>query len=225
MERRISMFDRKLFTYNEETHTGFYNGELVPSTTQLISLLYPLDERIPEKNLKQAATRGTEIHARIEKINDELIGGKSIKDLYVEEDMLEGAQYLELLNAYSLVPVMAEKQVFLLDENGDLICYGHFDFVCECVKSNELFNCLDYYLMDLKTTSAFDKKKTALQTQVYRIALNQEIGETLNGKTCGVWLRDEKANIYPFIKMEDSNVINLMKMLKEKYDTERKRPN
>ena len=48
------MFDRKLFTYNEETHTGFYNGEVVPSCTQLINVLYPLDERIPEENLKKA---------------------------------------------------------------------------------------------------------------------------------------------------------------------------
>ena len=219
------MFDRKLFTYNEETHMGFYKGELVPSTTQLISLLYPLNERIPEKNLKQAATRGTEIHARIENINNALMNGKSIAELYVGEEDLESAQYLELLATYSLKPIMAEKQVFLLDENGDLICYGHFDFVCECVKSNELFNCLDFYLMDLKTTSVFDKKKTALQTQVYRIALNQEVGETLNGKTCGVWLRDGNANLYPFEKVEDSQVINLMKLLKEKYDTERNRPN
>ena len=215
------MFDKKLFTYNEETHTGFYNGEVVPSCTQLINVLYPLDERIPEENLKKAATRGTDIHDRIEKVNLAIMGGKTIEELYVEEQTLEVAQYLELLHAYNLKPVMAEKLVFLLDENGDLICYGHFDFVCECEKTNELFACLEYYLMDLKTTSKFDKKKTALQTQVYRVALNQETNNSLNGKTCGVWLRDENANLYPFEKVEDNDIISIMKGLKLKYDKER----
>ena len=219
------MFDKNLFTYNEETHTGFYNGELVPSCTQLIDVLYPLNERIPEKNIKNAATRGTEIHDIIEKINLAIMGGKTIQELYVEEQSLESSQYLELLHAYNLKPVMAEKIVFLLDEDGELICYGHFDFVCECEKTNAIFECLEYYLMDLKTTSVFDKKKTALQTQVYRVALNQELNNELNGKTCGVWLRDNNANLYPFEKVEDKDIIRIMKGLKIVYDKERRTDN
>ena len=213
------MFDKTKFTYNEETHQGFYENALVPSVTQLIGVLYPLNENIKEETLKKAATRGTAIHNLVEEVNKLIIENGSLSnseiDYYLNHETTEIRDYIYLLCAYNLKPVMAEKRVFLLDENGELICYGHFDFVCSCNQANILFNSGDLFLMDLKTTNKFDKKKTALQTQVYRVALEQNANVDLNGKTYGVWLRDGNANIYPFNYVENSKIIELMKKLRE----------
>ena len=218
------MFDKTLFKYFEETHTGFYDGKLVPSITQLISVAFPLDPNIKEEVLKKAATRGTTIHNEVEKINKLYIDGAKDNQVLKEVAKSEYAEikdYYCLLKTFNLKPIFAEQTVFLLDKNGELIAYGHYDFIVECVKSNDLFNCLDLYLFDLKTTSVFDKKKTQLQTQIYRVAIKQA-GADLNELTCGIWLRDGNANIYPFATIEDSVVIQTCKILRKIWDDEYK---
>lgn len=211
------MFDKSLFTYYPDTHLGFYDGKLVPSTTQLIECLYPLDPNIKQEVLKKAGERGTAIHNTVEDFNDFYIKEQKLKSVD-DGDIQELKDYYSLLMTYDLRPLYAEQIVFLLDDKGELICYGHYDFVLECIKSNELFNCLDTYLFDLKTTSTFDKKKTKLQTQIYRVACNQ-LGLDLNGKTFGIWLRDGNANIYPFEEVEDSQVIKLCAGLRKIWES------
>lgn len=209
------MFDKKLFEYNAETHTGFYDGKVVPSTTQLLEIFKPLSDKIKKEVLKKAADRGTTIHNAIETLNNFYFNNKRFSS--VEDSAPELQNYFSLLMVFGLRPLYAEQIVFLLDEQGELICYGHYDFILECVKGNELFNCWDTYLFDLKTTSAFDKKKTKLQTQIYRVACNQ-MGLGLSGKTFGMWLRDDKANIYPFEEMEDKQVIDFCKTLRTMWE-------
>lgn len=207
------MFDKEQFTYYEETHLGFYKGELVPSITQLIEILFPLDSKISRERLKKAADRGTTIHNAIEEFNKSFIIGQPMD--IDKSECAELKDYYFLLCAFHLKPVCAEKIIFLCDEQGELICYGHFDFVFECCGTTELFKNGEYYLGDAKTTCTFDKKKTKLQTQIYRVARNQECETQLNGMTFGVWLRDGNANIYPFEKVEDKAVIDTCKTLRK----------
>ena len=221
------MFDKKLFTYYEETHTGFYNGELVPSITQLIGVAFPLSDNIKDEVLQKAANRGTLIHGGVEEINNLYINGstdKIVLDKVLKTENAEIKDYYCLLKTFNLKPIYAEQTVFLLDEDDELIAYGHYDFIAECVKSNDLFSCLELYLFDLKTTSVFDKKKTQLQTQIYRVACKQ-VGIELNDMTCGVWLRDGNANIYPFAPMEDLVVIRTCKALRKIWNERRKEEN
>ena len=210
------MFDKSQFSYNAETHLGFYKGKLVPSTTQLLELFYPINNKIKKEILKKAADRGTLVHNNIEDFNNYFITNQRFPPID-NDTSKEIKNYYSLLKAYDLRPIYAEQMIFLLDENGELICYGHYDFVLECMKTNELFNCLECYLFDAKTTSTFDKKKTKLQTQIYRVACNQ-LGLDLNGKTCGMWLREDNANIYPFEEIEDKKVIALCKVLREQWN-------
>lgn len=51
-------------TYNEEWHTYRYNGEIIPSVTQLLD--DGVYENIPEEVLEYAQNRGTLIHKEIE---------------------------------------------------------------------------------------------------------------------------------------------------------------
>ena len=193
----------------------------MPSTTQLIDCLYPLDPKIKQEVLKKAADRGTTIHNAIENFNNFYLKEHKFPLVNTNCDQ-ELQDYYSLLIAYDLRPLYAEQLVFLLDENEELICYGHYDFILECVKNNELFNCLELYLFDLKTTCTFDKKKTKLQTQIYRVACNQ-LGLDINGKTCGLWLRDGNANIYPFEQVEDTQVIKLCKGLRKIWESRKER--
>ena len=63
------MFDEKLFTYDEEKHLGYYNGKPIPSVTQLVNLVYPMNENIPMDRLQNAATKGTELHEGLLTLN------------------------------------------------------------------------------------------------------------------------------------------------------------
>ena len=129
-------FDRDLFTYNEEKHLGYYNGELVPSITQLLDILYPYGENVPQERLKNKATKGTELHELLESINFEFDNSLDFdtnlsvainKAIHLKEKSgrQELIDYVSILSAYKLRPFDYEEMVFLLDENGDLICYGH----------------------------------------------------------------------------------------------------
>lgn len=225
------MFDRNLFEYDSANHLGYYNGKLVPSTTQLLELLFPLDENIPADRLAKASERGTEIHSRIAQLNEvfkdctdneyELLLKDAIK-YAIKSGLQELIDYVSLLKAYRLVPVASEEMVFLLDENQELICYGTTDVVFKALDTiqfdndNVLFNSGNHYLMDYKTTSTFASAKTSWQTMVYAIAYEQAHPTTIN-KTYGIWLR-EGIKIMPLNQIDPNQVIKVFKNLRGAYD-------
>jgi len=52
-----------MLSFNEQTHTYYWNGEEVPSVTQILQAVYPTDfSHIPEATLKRAQDRGTFVH-------------------------------------------------------------------------------------------------------------------------------------------------------------------
>lgn len=231
-EERI-MFDRNLFTYDEENHLGYYNGVLVPSTTQLLDIVFPLDKDIPTERLVNASERGTEIHELIETLNSYFdnpfeykhnleVVNEVAKNLSNKAGKKELKDYVAFLNAYKLKPFDYEELIFLLDENGDLICYGHYDCTFQAtqdisVDDIDLFRENQLYMVDFKTTSLFAKKKTQLQLSIYALAYEQSSKNFITN-IYGLWLR-EGVKLIPLNRQDNTYVIKLCKELRKIYDS------
>lgn len=216
------MFDIKYFEYHEKEHLGFYKGVLVPSATQLIGIAFPLGN-IPQGNLEKASVRGTVIHEMVEEINKcdnyeeqrKLAYGTGNKDLI---------NYTRLLKTFNLRAVKCEELVFLLDEDGELICYGHYDMILQSYGQTDFSDYGKNYMFDLKTVAEFEDEKVKLQTEIYRTAYNQRHPHELDMETGGIHLRDEKAKIHFWEKTRtDSEVISICKQLKVLWKEERER--
>ena len=207
------MFEERFFEYYEKKHLGTYQGHLVPSITQLLDVLFPLNSEIPQDRLEKAAKRGTDRHSEIERVNDMMNVKHIIPSGCQDNTTQETKDYLGLINAFSLRPICYEELVFLLDENGELICYGHFDLVVGAYKDIEPFEKDKAYMCDIKTTSVFDKEKTSWQTHAYRVALKQKgIMLNLANKTFGIHLR-EGVKLIPLKDRTDEQVLSQFKLL------------
>ena len=217
------MFNRELFEYDPQTHVGRYDGKVVPSVTQLVDMLYPMNDDIPQERIKIAAERGTKIHGAIEDINkgfdtcgdyEKLL--KQAIDKSIESDVVELKDYVSVLSAYKLKPYDYEELIFLLDENQDLICFGHYDFTALSMNDNILFQEGRLYLFDAKTTSQFYKEKVAFQMSIYATAYEQCSKNFLSG-IYGLWLRDG-VSLIPLERKDNRFVINVCKGLAKNYE-------
>ena len=219
------MFDESLFTYDAKKHLGYYKGVLIPSVTQLLELFMPISGDIPLERLEKAAKRGTDIHADIERINNLLAESVRFGDQYAIDYAVNmgGAtyDYMCLMKVFNLIPLKYEELVFLLDEMGEPICYGHFDLIVGCNKTIDPFTGGEAYMTDIKTTSVFDKVKTALQTHAYRVAFNQTHKQKLLQQTFGIWLRDG-VKLIPLELLEDNYIIEFYKTLRRLWNVKGK---
>lgn len=219
------MFDINKFTYNEKDHLGFYEGVLVPSCTQLLNILYPLDPSIKVDVLENARERGTKVHEFVDKVNQLFYTHDDFEDnipcavqyaTQIGND--ETIAYVSVLSAYGLEPISNEELVFLLDEQESLVCYGHLDLIVKAHKTTELFKENGVYVIDLKRTSAFDKVKTHLQTHTYRIGWCQNHHAPLSQETFGIWLTGKEVKVMPLGVDTDERVIGIMKDAKGTFD-------
>ena len=216
------MFNRDLFKYDPSTHTGTYNGELVPSVTQLVDILYPMDSDIPQERIENAAKHGTIVHEAIEQLNEYFDNPFDFKHnirTVVEvadkvakyKNIPELLDYAGVLGAYKLRPFDYEELIFLLDEKGDLICYGHYDFTAMAQEDNVLFMEDRLYLFDVKTTSLFNRKKVAFQESIYALAYEQNSKNYITN-IFGLWL-ENGAKIIPLARMDNDYLVKLCKQL------------
>ena len=219
------MFDINKFEYIDQKHMGFYEGVYVPSCTELLGLIYPISKDISESVLENASQRGTELHDYIDTINKYFIEHNDY-DLSLEASkkyalavgIKELIGYVSLLKAWKLQPLISEQRVFLLDENGELITYGHFDLIVRAREDNALFEKDKAYLCDIKRTATFNKPKTHLQTHIYRVASKNTIPYQLSDQTFGMWLKDVEAKIVPLNTDTEENIIATTKQAKELYE-------
>ena len=177
--------NKELFVYDELNHRGFYKGQLIPSVTQLVDILYPISVDIPKARLENAATKGTNIHNKCFEVNKCFDNPypylDNIKRAILRAKELGGGEildYVMFLASYGLKPYDYEELVFLLDKDNEPICYGHFDLVVMATKDIEINGELLFkegllYLIDIKTTSEFDRIKTGLQCSGYKVAYTQ----------------------------------------------------
>ena len=216
------MFSRDLFVYNEETHEGTYQGQRVPSVTQLVGILFPLSEDIPQDRLENAASHGTLVHDAIAQLNeyfDPHFPYETNLDVVIDvatkiaqtKDLPELIDYVCMLSAFKLKPYEYEQLVFLCDEEGELICYGHFDCVFEPQDDIEPFTTGELTMCDYKTTSTFEKPKVALQESIYALAYEQMTKRVI-GNMIGMHLKNG-AKIIPLSRHDDKYIIELCKGL------------
>jgi len=227
------MFNKDLFEYDEINHLGYYEGKLIPSVTQLLEMLFPLNDDIPSDRLQKASEKGTEIHNKIAQLNEvfrdctdeeyeQLL--KDAIEYALKSGMQELIDYVSLLKAYKLIPYASEKMVFLLDEKQDIICYGTLDFIAKAKETikfgeNTLFEKGEYYLFDFKTTSIFATEKTSWQTMIYKLAFEQGNPISIN-KNFGIWLRDG-IKIMPLHSLGPKITLEVLKKLRVTYDIRR----
>ena len=221
------MFNRDLFEYDPQTHIGKYNGKVVPSVTQLLDILYPYSEDIPQERLEKKAQYGTKVHNAIEKINtyfDNPFGFDHNIDVVREVgigmskalELNELVDYVSILSAYKLQPFDYEELIFLCDEKGELICFGHYDAT---FLSQEDIGCFKeglLYLCDFKTTSLLDKQKVKLQENIYAIAYEQCTKNHITNVFC-LWFADT-TKLVPLDKYNEDYVISMAKLLKEQWE-------
>ena len=220
------MFNRDLFEYDPSTHIGKYEGKVVPSVTQLLDILYPYSEDIPQERLKAKAEYGTKVHNAIEKINtyfDNPFGFDHNIEVVREVgigmskalELNELVDYVSFLSAYKLQPFDYEELIFLLDEQGELICFGHYD--CTFLSQGDIgcFEETKLYLCDFKTTSLLDKRKVKLQENIYAVAYEQCSRNPIENVFC-LWF-DEPTKLVPLGRFEKDYVINMAKLLRDQW--------
>ena len=208
------MFDKNLFNYDSEKHVGYYNGELVPSITQLLEVFYPLSSDIPTERLTKAAERGTEVHALVEKINKlyRNYGEEDARAFAYMCDNKDALNYYRFLKAYKLLPYSFEEEVYLMDHNQDLIAYGHYDIILLATETitvgdKVLFEKDKLYLFDLKTVSQLEEQKVQSQCEFYRTAYNQNNTIKVELPTCALKIRDDEVKLYYFDKTKEDTFI------------------
>lgn len=214
----------KDFTYNAENHTGYFKDKLVPSITQLVSILFPMDSNIKKSVLENASIRGTAIHNDI----DEWCCGE--KDHCETE---EGKNFELLLKTYDFVPVKSEFTLYFRDKEGNIIAYGHADqllkansyvyllnekiVVSRDTPTNEnaiiLYKPNDLILSDNKTVAQFDNEKVETQLNLY------SVGETEDGERIkvnhliGIWVREETRQIRPLTLVDEKTARTTLEYL------------
>ena len=180
-----------MFTYDKKNHKGYVNGKLIPSITQLLAIMFPMEE-IPFDRLEKAANRGTKVHNDIELYN------QGLKD---HCETKEGKNYEILANVYGLKVYDSEQQLLFADDNGEIIAYGTLDIIFEITKDTNFAKIGELVLGDYKTVAQFEKEKVEWQTNFYALGY-EETNICKIHKVCGIWLRDDIKQIRPLKKMD-----------------------
>lgn len=189
----------KDFIYNADEHIGTYKGRVVPSITQLLALEYPIGD-ISQSVLERASEKGTMVHSDIELFN------KGLKEHCETE---EGHNYELLMKNFNFVPYETEQQVFILDDDGEVITYGTLDLIAKFLENSFIFEKETLALCDIKTVSQFYNEKVAWQTNMYRLAYKQTFGKEI-GALFGIWLRENEKDhicqLRPLDMLDDKQV-------------------
>ena len=195
-----------MFTYDKENHKGYFNGKLIPSITQLIAIMFPMGE-IPFERLEKAAERGTNVHEDIELFN---------QGLKEHCETTEGKNFEILANVYGLKTYDSEQQIFITDDNGEIIAYGTLDAIFKITKDTKFANKGELVLGDYKTVSQFENEKVEWQVNFYALGY-EEINKVKIDKVCGIWLRDDTKQIRPLKKLDKEIVAQKLYELVNKW--------
>lgn len=145
-----------LLEYIDDTHTYIFNGEILPSITQILKVKFGNKyDGISKEVLNRAAIKGTEVHKAIEdyeKYNIDDIGCTELRN------------YKFLKKAYKFKCLDNEVPVVLFKDDEPVAC-GRLDLVLE--ENGQVG------LGDIKRTSTLDKEYLAYQLNLYRIAYQQ----------------------------------------------------
>lgn len=156
--------------YDDDTHTYFVEGVIVPSVTQLLNRKFGHKyDGIPKETLKSAAERGTLIH----KVVEEWCKNRS------ESDIRELRDFQFLQNRYDFA--VCENEIPIILDIGGKTYAGRLDMIIEL---KGLFA-----VADIKTTSSLDKEYLGHQLNLYRIGYEQSYGKHID-TLYGIHLKD-----------------------------------
>jgi hypothetical protein len=168
--------------YEDSTHQYFVNGVETMSITTAMKLVNDKYKEISPKVLANAQMRGNEVHFQI----------SMFEEYNVEPDIptQEFISYKVLKNAFKFKYLNGEQIVIIRHRGITLV--GRYDLKLEI--DNE---CV---LTDVKTTSHYDKKSVALQTELDALGHNQSYpNETPVTTTAGIHLNGKKRKFDRFL--------------------------
>lgn len=144
--------------YFDDTHTYLYDGLMLPSVSQILSVKYKNDyASVPPAVLNNAAQRGTAVHKAIENFN---VSGY--------DDGSEAVRNFKFLQKqYGFEVLDSELPLVLFKDDMPIAC-GRLDMTM--LMDGETG------IADIKTVSSLNKEKIAYQLNLYRIGLMQSYG-------------------------------------------------
>ena len=144
--------------YFDDTHTYLYDGLMLPSVTQILSVRYKNDyASIPPAVLNNAAQRGTAVHKAIENFN---VSGY--------DDGSEAVRNFKFLQKqYGFEVLDSELPIVIFKDDMPIAC-GRLDMTMLIDGQTGI--------ADIKTVSTLTKDKIAYQLNLYRIGLMQSYG-------------------------------------------------
>lgn len=145
-----------ILEYIDDIHTYLFNGEILPSITQILKIKFgDKYKNVDENVLKRASEKGTRVHKAIEDYEKH-----NIEDISCSE--LRDWKFLK--KAYKFECLDNEVPIVLFKDYKPVAC-GRLDLVLE---EDEKIG-----IGDIKTTSTLDKEYLAYQLNLYRIGFQQ----------------------------------------------------
>jgi len=148
--------------YLPDTHTYLVEGVVTPSVTQIIHQLKPDKYKgIPKAVLKSAAAYGDIVHEAVEEIGQG-------RDILFREKSYEGIAIRRFrhLKAYHEIDIISAEQPVAYIDNNEPLFAGRYDMV-GTVRG-------EWAVIDIKTTSKYDRDYLEIQLSMYRMALQQK---------------------------------------------------
>ena len=164
--------------YYDEEHLYIFNGEILPSITQILKVRFGNKYfGISKEVLDKAAEKGTALHKAIqdyEELNFDDITNRELSNY-------------KFLKKHFKWKVEKCEQPIVLFKNGKPIAAGRLDLT---VVIKNMFG-----ILDIKRTSTFDKEYVTYQTNLYRIGYRQTYGIEAE-VVGGIHLREDKRKFY-----------------------------
>ena len=183
-----------MIEYIDQEHVYLYNGEIIPSVTQILSIIFPNKYKgIPEHILKNKANYGTTIHEVIEKFESE---GIIEKLNYIQEASFN--QYLKLKEENKIEIIDQEQIIHYKD-----IYAGRYD-ISGYVNGK-------YSLIDIKTTAELDMEYLSWQISLYDFP-NKKRHE----KLYALWLpKKDLGKLIEIPRKSDKEIKELLRRFKD----------
>lgn len=190
-----------LLEYIDDSHTYIFDGEILPSITQILKIKFGKKYQNVDKSvLKRASEKGVIVHKAIEDYEINGIEDTSCKELY---------NYKFLKKQFKFECIANEVPIVLFVDNKP-VCAGRIDLILKD-KNN-------IGIGDIKRTSEFDKEYVTYQTNLYRIGYQQTYGVEVSFLK-GLHLRD-KVRKYIDLPIKEELSLQLLKKYIEEANNE-----